>query len=542
MKPNLQSSDWFKGAFILTIAALITKVLSAVYRIPFQNIVGDTGFYIYQQVYPFYGVVAAVSTYGFPVVLSKLYMELKMEEDSVGLSNLIRSSFILLSCIGMISFCLLFFCAEYVAELMGDPALSKLLKVISFSFLISPFTALMRGIFQGEGSMIPTAVSQVGEQLIRVSTILITALVFTYQGYTLYTIGAGAMFGSITGGLISFLLLFYYYKKVNSNFSYYRPAVYKQRSSRKLYKKLIFEGLTISVSSMLLILMQLADSLNLYAELVSSGVNSDTAKVLKGVYDRGQPLIQMGTILSTSMALTLVPFITGEKIKNNRRKLVEKIQLSLTIGLFIGMGATVGLLSIINETNTMLFENTNGSSVLSILTCIILLNAIIVTSTAILQGLGNPLYPAVIILCSFFIKYGLNSKLVDAYGTIGASIASNITLVIIMLLLLWRLTHVSGSSIINKKSVGVICFGAFIMFLVLKIYLLFTDLCAVGLQHDRLFASFQAMSGVMIGTVIYFFIVIRANVFKKEELILLPFGSKMMVFLPKKRREYSEKH
>ncbi|MGP7819515.1 putative polysaccharide biosynthesis protein [Niallia sp. 01092] len=536
MKPNIQSSDWFKGAFILTIGALITKILSAVYRIPFQNIVGDTGFYIYQQVYPFYGVVAALSTYGFPVVLSKLYMELKMEEDHIGLSNLLRSSFFFLSCIGIISFFFLFTSADYLAELMGDPALTQLLKVISFSFLISPLIAFLRGIFQGEGFMVPTAISQVGEQLIRVSTILITAITFTYQGFSLYTIGAGAMFGSVTGGLISLLLLFYYYKKGAYSFSLFRPPTYNQKRNKKIYKKLIFEGLTISISSMLLILLQLADSLNLYAELVSSGINSNTAKELKGVYDRGQPLIQVGTILTTSMALTLVPFITGEKLKNNRKKLVEKIQLSLTIGLFIGIGATVGLLSIIQETNTMLFENTNGSAVLSIFSFLILLNAIIVTSTAILQGLGHPLYPAVVILCSFFIKYGLNKLLVEAYGTVGASIASNITLIIIMIFLLLRLAFVLKHPLVNKKSVGVIFWGALVMFVVLKVYLLLTDFFAIFTHHDRLFSSFQAMSGVILGTITYLFIVIRADIFKKEDLILLPFGSKMLIFLPEKRR------
>ncbi|MEM5590644.1 oligosaccharide flippase family protein [Niallia circulans] len=88
-----QSNVWFKGAFILMIAALITKVLSAVYRIPFQNIVGDKGFYIYQQVYPFYGVIIALSTYGFPVVLSKLYMEMKVEGNQSGINRLVSSSF-----------------------------------------------------------------------------------------------------------------------------------------------------------------------------------------------------------------------------------------------------------------------------------------------------------------------------------------------------------------------------------------------------------------------------------------------------------------
>ena len=49
---NEQVKKTMKGALILSIASLIAKILSAVYRIPFENIVGNTGFYVYQQVYP----------------------------------------------------------------------------------------------------------------------------------------------------------------------------------------------------------------------------------------------------------------------------------------------------------------------------------------------------------------------------------------------------------------------------------------------------------------------------------------------------------
>ena len=41
MKPVANSKELVKGAMILTLAALVSKILSAVYRVPFQNIVGD---------------------------------------------------------------------------------------------------------------------------------------------------------------------------------------------------------------------------------------------------------------------------------------------------------------------------------------------------------------------------------------------------------------------------------------------------------------------------------------------------------------------
>lgn len=70
-----QKTSFLGGAVLLSIAAIVTKIISAGYRIPFQNMAGDLGFYVYQQVYPFYGFMTIISLYGFPLVLSRQLAE-----------------------------------------------------------------------------------------------------------------------------------------------------------------------------------------------------------------------------------------------------------------------------------------------------------------------------------------------------------------------------------------------------------------------------------------------------------------------------------
>ncbi|NJP39026.1 oligosaccharide flippase family protein [Bacillus luteus] len=67
--------SWAKGAAYLSLAALAAKGLSALYKIPYQNMTGDTGFYVYQQVYPLYGAVLVLGTYGFPLVIAKALID-----------------------------------------------------------------------------------------------------------------------------------------------------------------------------------------------------------------------------------------------------------------------------------------------------------------------------------------------------------------------------------------------------------------------------------------------------------------------------------
>ncbi|MGG0719535.1 oligosaccharide flippase family protein [Robertmurraya massiliosenegalensis] len=534
MQPAQQSKLLVRGAFVLAIAALLTKILSAVYRVPFQNIVGDTGFYIYQQVYPLYGVALVLATTGFPVIVSKLYTEQKNQLEKQRLMVISAVFFLVL---GVVMFLLLYFGAESIARFMDDPELSLLIKVISVVFLIMPFTAIFRGYYQGKGNMVPTAYSQVGEQFVRVATILIAAVLFMRAGYSLYEVGAGAAFGSITGGIVGIIILitFIWVKK---DYEIIRlkeiRRFFEFHEVMAVMKILLIQGFAICISSMLLLLMQLADSLNLYSLLISEGLNVEDAKGIKGIYDRGQPLIQLGTVVATSMSLSLVPLIASDRMKKSVEALQQHIQLAIRVSFVIGLGATVGLMTIMEPTNIMLFENRDGTEVLSIITMTILLSSIIMTLIAISQGLGDTICPAIAVIIGFVCKYSLNLIFVPAYGTIGAAWSSNIALALILLILFIRMRFKRRSSMRLLPMVLKGILAAVAMYIMLKGYLFLSDFM-YPLGHPRLIASMQALSAVVIGALNYLFVIIRTNVFTIEELTLLPFGSKIMHLFPRKR-------
>ena len=95
--------------------------------------------------------------------------------------------------------------------------------------------------------MLPTAVSQLVEQLIRVGVLLVLSFYFVKHGYSLYETGAGAVFSSIAGSAASLILLLFLwltYRKQSST----RMAV-KQATLRKkdVLKSLVLYTLTICV-------------------------------------------------------------------------------------------------------------------------------------------------------------------------------------------------------------------------------------------------------------------------------------------------------
>ncbi len=79
-----------------------------------------------------------------------------------------------------------FFLVSTISKLDGDRNLAPLIQVVSFTFIIMPFLSITRGEFQGKLLMVPTAVSQVLEQLIRVCVIVVAAWSFKQFGWDVY--------------------------------------------------------------------------------------------------------------------------------------------------------------------------------------------------------------------------------------------------------------------------------------------------------------------------------------------------------------------
>lgn len=526
------------GAFTLTIAAIIVKGLSAIYRVPFQNMVGDTGFYIYQQVYPLYAIAIVFAFSGFPVVISKAYMERKVASDKLGMEYVLMASFFVLACLGGLIFIILFFGAEWIADYMHDSHLVLSIQVVSFVYLFFPIIAVLRGYFQGEGHMKPTAFSQVGEQFVRVATILTAAIFLIKYTGDLYIVGAGAMFGSVLGSITCSVILFVFLWLEKRGFIFSFQQIRESidfKQVKKIGKMIFFQGMVVSVSNMLLIFLSLADSLNLYGILSHAGLSAEEAKQLKGIYDRGQPLIQLGTVVATSMALPLVPFIAMEKIRKNKEALSHYIQLSLKVSVFIGMGASFGLMAMMEPTNIMLFKNNDGTFVLTFLSFLILISSIIITLVAILQGLGEMLFTGAAVILVFFLKYIFNFLFVPLFGTIGAALASLLSLLCIFALLLGKLYKTMKGTFFSFPFLMKTFLAVVSMVFIIKGYL-WTSTFVFQIERERLLATLQALSSVVIGGIVYIFVAVKSKAFTEKELSLLPFGSKLIFLYPRKNR------
>ncbi len=202
LKMKSRRETAFNGVVILTLALIIVKILIALYRIPYQNVLGDEGLYAYQQIYPIVALGVILSMNAIPSAVTQV---LSANQTSEVYSKVILK----LQYLGFIVFILLFIFAYWIAQWMGDVNLMPMLRMASFSFILIGILGVLRGFYQSKQEMNTLAISQVIEQLIRVGIIIVAILLFIFRDWSIYEAGMLAILASSIGflGSMFYLLL-----------------------------------------------------------------------------------------------------------------------------------------------------------------------------------------------------------------------------------------------------------------------------------------------------------------------------------------------
>ncbi|MGE7843985.1 putative polysaccharide biosynthesis protein [Lysinibacillus sp. NPDC093712] len=531
MSERFGMKSYMKGAALLTIAALIVKVLSAIYRVPFQNLVGDEGFYIYQQVYPVISIFVVWTSSGFAVAISKMLADndciVDEEERTQKRRSIMRIIFRYLTVLSFVFFGVLFAGADVLAKMMGDANLALLLRTGSFIVLVMPALAIFKGGFQSRGIMEPIAYAQVLEQTVRVSVILAGTFIIMTTTKSLYGAGQMAIIGTVIGEVVGLLLIAFLFRK---RFGSFIGKQQQRIASFPVLKEVTLLSLSVSMSSLLLLGYQLVDSFTIFSLLIDSGMDETLAKETKGIYDRGQPLVQLGVVIAASLSLAIVPLVAHMSNKQNGRSAMPFMQLTYRASVLFGWAASLGLILVMPYINAMLFKTDALSEVLMLYVLQIVPLSIILTFTAILQGFGKLKMPTLFLFVGFLLKVLLNVFTIAPFGVLGAAVANNVGLLFTALALVLYLKKITGiqlapASFYQKLGIASLC-----MSVVVILWLQFTPALLNGFLSERFVAVVAGFSAVCIGAMVMITCIAKLRVLAEKEWYLLPFGRRMAVY------------
>ena len=203
---------------ILAMAGIFVRIIGMVYRIPVLNIIGSEGNGIYGTAFNVYNIMLVLSSYGLPMAVSKLVSARFTKKKYKSAAKVLRCSVIIGVITGGAAALLVFFGAGFIENVVyggGIPGLAIPLRVLAPTIFLVAILGVLRGFFQGQGTMIPTAVSQIIEQLVN-------AVVSIVAGYMLMKAyvsasntaaygAAGSTLGTAMGALTALVFFVFLY-------------------------------------------------------------------------------------------------------------------------------------------------------------------------------------------------------------------------------------------------------------------------------------------------------------------------------------------
>ncbi|TYA12471.1 polysaccharide biosynthesis protein [Paenibacillus faecis] len=542
------SSRLLKGAAVLSLAAILSKLLGTLQKIPLQNIGGDGVFGIYNTVYPFYTILVTLATAGFPTAVSKYVAE----RHALGLENgkreVLRMATLMMALLGILGFALMYLGAPLLAVWIGNGHLVPALRSAAPALLFVPLSASLRGYFQGLQNMMPTAVSQVAEQAVRVAVMIGLLLYFTAAGGSEAVIAGGALAGSAVGAVAGLAVMLGYWRghrkragiragqpgDANPGGDLHRPAPAAGVHSQgfRLLREMLRYAIPICLASLAIPLLSLVDTFTLPRLLAGHG-DELRAMVDVGVYNRGIPLVQLVTMVASSLSVLFIPVLAEMNLRNDRDGIARQTRLAMRWFWLIGLASSVGLALLAEPINVMLYEDSTGTGTMAWVAWTAAPGALVTITAALLQGLGAVRAPAVHLLAAAGLKAALNALLVPQLGISGAAIAGIAAYGAAAALNLALLLRRTGLR--PRLRDAALRPGAAALAMAAAVLLLRLGVDA-ALPPGRLAALAESLLGVTLGAAVFAAAVVRARLISAAELAALPrVGPKLLRALRKLR-------
>lgn len=355
MKKSLfKKSTYLQGAFIATFGIVLSKILGMIYVIPFNSIIGEQGGALYGYAYNIYSIFLSISTAGIPLAISSI----TSEYNTLGYYSVKEKAFAIakkyLTIVGIACFLVVFIFAKDIAYLIiGDIAggnsladITFVIRVISFSILIVPMLSVYRGYLQGHKYMTPTSVSQVLEQLIRVSIIIIGSyLVVNVFNLPIKFAVSTALLGATIGSLFSLIYLIQTRKKYKDEIKTESEIEEEKKiTDRMVLKQILVCAFPFIFCDVCKSLYNSVDTFFVVKTLVKLGYEVGVAETVMGVISTwGNKLNMIVVAIGTGFAVSLIPNLAEILTKKDKKDAEAKVGLTLQALAYLTIPMVAGL-------------------------------------------------------------------------------------------------------------------------------------------------------------------------------------------------------
>ena len=515
------------GAALLTVTMLITKAIGALYKIPLGNLLDEQGMNYFYAAYNIYNLLLMVSTAGLPLALSRLVSQ----AEALGRVNRRRRTvsvaFWLFLLLGAVSSGVMFFLAGDLAGWMHNTQAENAIRVLSPAVLCVCLVSVIRGYTQGRGNMLPTAVSQIIESACKLTVGLTVAWLLVRQGAEPGRCAAGAISGVTVGAATGLAVLTVWLLRSRSG----QRGTDVPQSRREILRRVLQIGVPVTLGSVGMSLITLLDQALVLGTLQSSlGLSEANAAALYGEYTFGMTLFVLPASFMYPLTISLVPSISaataagrGEAAAQNA---ASALKLAMVVALPVGVGMSVLAGPILHLLYPAVPQTAEAAAYhLRILGIASVFVCLMIATAGILQAYGKERIPVITLLVGGGVKIAANYLLVTdpAISIHGAPIGTLLCYAVIAGLNLLAIVRVvphrlglggaAGKLLLSTAAMAAAARGGY------------------GLLSRHMGSGCATLLSILAAGAVYVLLALCLEVLRREEILQLPKGEKLVKFL-----------
>ena len=334
----------------MAIASMVSRVIGIIYRVPLNHIIGDSGMGYYQFAFEMYSILLIISSYSLPLAVSKLVSARVANGEYKNAHYIFKHALQFAACVGLLVAIIDFAGAELFAKVSKYSESVLAIRTLAPTLLILAILGVFRGYFQGLGTMMPTAASNIIEQIVN-------AIVSVGAAWILFDIGmesgrelafgaAGGTIGTGAGALAALLFTIFIYlmycrimkKKIR------RDTVSSVHPVHNVYKMLIITILPVIFSTAVYNISGLLDGQIFSNVEYYKGVEESVYSGLYGIYSsKYRVLMNVPIAIASALASSIIPTLVASMTMKEYKSVKRKIDYSIRFSMIIAIPCAVGL-------------------------------------------------------------------------------------------------------------------------------------------------------------------------------------------------------
>lgn len=411
----MTKKSFISGALILMIAGLVVKILGFMYRIYLSNLIGAEGMGLFGLISPVYSLVILTLTSGISIAVSKLVAEEKAKNHDINLLRITRCGLAIVLSAGIAVSVFIYIELDFITKsILNDTRTYLSMLVLIPTIPVIAAASAIKGYFYGTQDVVPTAISQIIEQIVRIGLVMATASYFLRLGleYACALATAGMAIGEISNLAVVYIVYLFKRKIWAKNL----PSSGLIRK-RHIIKNIIFISVPVSLNRFIVSVLSAVEYVLIPQMLVSGGMPYKGAISVYGkLTGMAMPLIFFPSLVTSSLATTLVPAISEAVSLKNFKWANYRISKSIQITLILGFIFTSIFLSFPDNISDIMYKRQNIGTYLYSLSFTCTFLYLQQTLTGVLNGLGKQGIMLRNFVAASFLRIACVYFLVPAHG------------------------------------------------------------------------------------------------------------------------------